>query len=126
MALRKFALTTAAAMLAAAGTVSAAESTTLGIQTHYAPETPSGKLARAEAAALLNAALANIPVDDQIAIELAYWEELSGAEIAAVLEIPEPTARSRLVRARAKLRRALEQMAGPADADDAERALDDK
>ena len=53
---------------------------------------------------LLRAGLARIPLDDQIALELAYFEQLSTKELAAVLEIPENTVRSRLSRARAKLR----------------------
>ena len=77
---------------------------------------PSGKLARAESGALLRQALERIAVDDQIALELAYWEELSGAEIAEVLGVAENTARSRLARARVRLRDALEALASPAEA----------
>ena len=47
MALRKFAITAfATAMAVGMSSVFAAESMTLRIQTHYAPETPSGKLAK--------------------------------------------------------------------------------
>lgn len=87
---------------------------------------PSGKLARAESGALLRAALESIPVDDQIALELAYWEELSGAEIAAVLDVPPNTARSRLSRARSRLRDALAALATPEEAALAEAALGPK
>ena len=51
------------------------------------------------------------PLDDQIALELAYFEGLSTREIAAVLEIPENTVRSRLSRARDKLREVLATLA---------------
>lgn len=47
MTLRKFATTAiATAMVFGIGTATAADSTNLRIQTHYAPETPSGKLAK--------------------------------------------------------------------------------
>jgi RNA polymerase sigma factor (sigma-70 family) len=61
-------------------------------------------LDRKQRGQLLRAGLARIPLDDQIALELAYFEQLSTRELAAVLEIPENTVRSRLSRARAKLR----------------------
>jgi RNA polymerase sigma factor (sigma-70 family) len=51
--------------------------------------------------------LTRIPLDDQIALELAYFESMSTREIADVLEIPENTVRSRLSRARDKLREVL-------------------
>lgn len=68
---------------------------------------PLTQLGRAESHELLQRALALIPLDDQIALELSYFEELSTREIAEVLEVGENTVRSRLARARDKLRRAL-------------------
>ena len=65
---------------------------------------PSGAVARNQQEQLLGAALRSIPLEYQIALELAYWEELSGAEIAQILGIAEPTVRSRLTRAREALR----------------------
>lgn len=64
---------------------------------------------RQEQQALL-LALRRIPIDFQIALELYYWEELSVAEVAAVLDIPEGTVKSRLGRARRQLREQLEAM----------------
>lgn len=58
-------------------------------------------------------ALRQIPVDFQITVELHYWEELSVAEIAAVLDVPPGTVKSRLARARDKLREQLERMELP-------------
>ncbi|MCA9710479.1 MAG: sigma-70 family RNA polymerase sigma factor [Myxococcales bacterium] len=82
---------------------------------------PSTHLARAEHQALVLEAMQALPLDFQIALELAYWEDLRGAEIAAVLEISEHTVRSRLSRGRAMLREQL----GALGADPRPRALDD-
>ena len=67
---------------------------------------------RQEQQALL-LALRRIPVDFQIALELYYWEDLSVSEVAAVLDIPTGTVKSRLGRARRQLREQLEAMALP-------------
>ena len=80
---------------------------------------PVTQLGRRERGELVRAALTRIPLDDQIALELAYFEGLATRELAAVLEIPENTVRSRLSRARAKLREVL----GPDLADEADAAL---
>jgi RNA polymerase sigma factor (sigma-70 family) len=67
-------------------------------------------------------ALRRVPLDHQIVLELRFWEELSGPEIAEVLGIPEPAVRSRLRRASERLRVELQALAahGPAlpDTDD--------
>ena len=59
---------------------------------------------------LLMRALRRIPLDFQIVVELYYWEGLSGEEIAVVLAVSPHTVRSRLVRARAKLRGQIESL----------------
>ena len=56
-------------------------------------------------------ALRTIPLDAQIALELFYWEGLSGVELAHVLGIPEGTARTRLRAARRTLRERIAQLA---------------
>lgn len=71
---------------------------------------PSQKLGRSQEERLLVDALQRIPLDQQIAIELAYWEELSGPEIAEVLGIPANTVRSRLARGRVALKEEMEAM----------------
>jgi RNA polymerase sigma-70 factor (ECF subfamily) len=65
---------------------------------------PSTAAARNEEERLLHEALARISLEHRIALELAYWEELSGPEIAEILGITENTVRSRLARAREALR----------------------
>jgi RNA polymerase sigma factor (sigma-70 family) len=85
---------------------------------------PATGLARRERAELLREALSQVPLDDQIALELAYLEDLSTRELAGVLEIPENTVRSRLSRARAKLRDVLATLADPDEAALAESQLD--
>ncbi len=71
---------------------------------------PVTHLGRQEQRELLQRGLALIPLDDQIALELLYFEELPTAEIALVLEVGENTVRSRLARARDKLRKALTEL----------------
>ncbi len=72
---------------------------------------PSKAVARTQQERLLLQAMQELPLDLQITLELAYWEGLSGREIAAILQIPENTVRSRLTRARDKLRAQLEALA---------------
>ena len=69
------------------------------------------ELDRQQRGELLRRALVRIPLDDQIALELAYFEQLSTTELAEVLDVAEPTVRSRLSRARDKLRERLEELA---------------
>ena len=57
--------------------------------------------------ALLNAALAGLPDGDRDVLVLIAWEQLTYDEAARALEIPVGTVRSRLHRARARLREAL-------------------
>lgn len=56
---------------------------------------------------MLLRALRAIPIEDQVALELYYWEDLSATELGAVLDLKEPAVRSRLRRAKDKLRRHL-------------------
>lgn len=59
---------------------------------------------------LLLEALRSIPVDDQVMLELHYWENFTTDDIAASLGIPPGTARGRLQRARAKLAEVMQQL----------------
>lgn len=76
---------------------------------------PSQVLIESEELKLLLAGLRRIPVDCQVALELLYWEQLTTVEMAAALEIPEGTVKSRLRRGRALLREAIEALASSPD-----------
>lgn len=64
---------------------------------------PSNVAVRQQEHKLLLRALRLIPLDLQLALELFYWEGMSTAEIAEVLDVPQGTAKSRLRRAREAL-----------------------
>ncbi len=87
---------------------------------------PTTHVSRRQRSELLRDALARIPLDDQIALELAYFESLTMREIASVLELQENTVRSRLGRARDKLRAVLATLGTSDDAAFAESQLDEK
>ncbi|MCH9688336.1 MAG: sigma-70 family RNA polymerase sigma factor [Deltaproteobacteria bacterium] len=78
-------------------------------------ETPMAKLgpsatslvARRQNQRQLLAALRGIPLELQIVLELHYWEELSTADLAQVLGVPQGTVKSRLRRAREALAASL-------------------
>jgi RNA polymerase sigma-70 factor (ECF subfamily) len=61
---------------------------------------PSAVLARDREQRRLLQALRRIPLDHQVALELHYWEAMTAAEIATVLELPLGTAKTRLRRAK--------------------------
>lgn len=69
---------------------------------------PSSLLARNAKEQRLLLALNELPLDAQIALELYYWERMSGPQMAAVLGIKEPGVRSRLRRAKEQLRKRFE------------------
>jgi len=58
----------------------------------------------------IRAALARLEAEDQEVLRLAAWEELMPSEIATVLGISQVAARSRLHRARRRLRAALQRV----------------
>jgi len=58
----------------------------------------------------LLAALRRLPLDFQITLELFYWEGMKTDEVAEVLGVSPHTARSRLTRARGKLRALVAQL----------------
>lgn len=79
---------------------------------------PSGIVARNQRQRLLLLALRELPIDLQIALELYYFEQIRGPELAQVLGVPEGTVRSRLRRGLEILRARLQELAnGPARAE---------
>jgi RNA polymerase sigma-70 factor (ECF subfamily) len=80
------------------------------------------RLARREAQSRLLDALRELPLDQQLLLELSYWEGLEGSDLSAVFEVEPATIRSRLFRAREALRARLRisEQTGQAPADDAD------
>lgn len=72
---------------------------------------PSTILTRSREERLLLHALRCISLEQQMLLELRYWEELRSPEIAEILGVPDNTVRSRLHRAHASLKLALERLA---------------
>jgi RNA polymerase sigma factor (sigma-70 family) len=65
------------------------------------------RLDAAERAGMLARALSALPPDEREVLLLVAWEELTPAQAAAALGVPQGTAPSRLYRARTALRAAL-------------------
>lgn len=71
---------------------------------------PSVAAAKSQEKKLLLSALRTLTVDQQILLELHYWQGMTAAELGALFEIDPTTARTRLHRARARLKTSLEQL----------------
>ncbi len=82
-----------------------------------APQSASSIIsARRETQALVEA-LREIPIEDQVVLELMYFEGHSGAQIGELLALPEGTVRGRVRRGLARLReRVHARLVGPGDA----------
>lgn len=80
---------------------------------------PGSVLAHEQEHERVRRALQEIPVHFQTVIELSYWEELSHAQLAEVLEVEPTTVRTRLFRARKALagvlKREVDEAEGPLD-----------
>lgn len=76
--------------------------------------TPSQAVGDQQARALVRRAIAALPDELRMTLELHYWDELTTAEVAAVLEAPVGTIKWRLSRARELLRAAIVEHAGDA------------
>lgn len=72
------------------------------------PKTPETEQKRRELGRAIAKAASELPDDQRAAFVLAEFHDLAIADIAAALEIPENTAKTRLFRAREKMRVALE------------------
>jgi RNA polymerase sigma factor (sigma-70 family) len=79
---------------------------------HDLAPSPSVVVAEHEEQRLLLEALRRIPIDHQIVLELYYWERLTSAEIAGVLDVPHGTVRTRIRRAKQLLEEQLRALDG--------------
>ena len=81
--------------------------------------TPTGRIARGQDHDRLLQALRTMPVEQQVLLELHYWEDMSIAELAEIFEIAGGAMRGRLFRARKALRERMEALADTPRASDA-------
>lgn len=72
---------------------------------------PSSLLLKHENDRLLLEALRSIQLDDQLILELHYWDDMSGPELCQVFECTEPAMRSRIRRAKERLNNELQALA---------------
>jgi RNA polymerase sigma-70 factor (ECF subfamily) len=89
---------------------------------------PSSQLGRQQELARVRAALVELPVEQQVLLELHYWHDLDMAALAELLGATPGAIRVRLLRARRALRARLAASPGaPAPVDDRlSRALDER
>jgi RNA polymerase sigma-70 factor, ECF subfamily len=73
---------------------------------------PISQITRRREQHLLLAALRRIPVNDQLLLELRYWEQIKTADIAQAMGLAHGTVRSRLAHARKRLEEAMAALAG--------------
>jgi RNA polymerase sigma-70 factor (ECF subfamily) len=72
---------------------------------------PTVLVAQRDEQTLTLQALRRIPLDHQIVLELYYWEDMTAADLAEVLDLPEGTVRGRIRRAKKLLEEQLAQLA---------------
>ena len=72
--------------------------------------TPSTLAGRAERTELLKAAIGQLPESQRVVIMLRYVQHMTYKQLAAYLDVPEPTLRTRAYHARRALRQALNRM----------------
>ncbi|MEX1361612.1 MAG: sigma-70 family RNA polymerase sigma factor [Nannocystaceae bacterium] len=78
-----------------------------------APRTQmSTLLARSREQLLVLRALASMPRRPQLLLVLFYWDRMQTPQLAEAFGVPVSTIRTQLARARARLRRSMEQLAG--------------
>ena len=93
------------------------------LQAEMLPPTEEEPAGTEELRDWLTRALAELPVEQRLAVELCYELGYSCEEIAKIMDCPVNTVKTRLFHARAKLQRLLPQLATPvaASADDSAR-----
>lgn len=72
---------------------------------------PRSQVARGEQHRLLLSALCTLPLEQQLLLELHYWEGMEAAELAEIFAVNQTTVRTRLFRARQALRGQMARMA---------------
>ena len=70
---------------------------------------PDKNLDQAEAKALIAALISELPEDQRLVVLMRYYDDMEVAAVAAALNVPEGTVKSRLARARKKLAAMLQQ-----------------
>ena len=80
---------------------------------------PSAVVARQRTQQLLLEGLRRIPLQYQVALELHYWEDATAADLAAAVDIPVGTAKTRLKRGKELLLEALVERLGAGEQGDA-------
>ena len=68
---------------------------------------PTTILAQRKEQRMLLEALRRVPLELQVVLELYYWEGIGTAELGELLELPQGTVKTRLMRARERLRASL-------------------
>jgi RNA polymerase sigma-70 factor (ECF subfamily) len=76
---------------------------------------PISQITRRREQHILLAALRRIPVNDQLLLELRYWEQIKTADIAQAMGLAHGTVRSRLAHARKRLEEAMAALAGSSE-----------
>lgn len=71
---------------------------------------PSSVVARRHEEAIVLQALRQIPIEDQLLLELYLWEDLSASEVGKVLGLGEGAVRGRLRRAYKRLKKEIERL----------------
>lgn len=66
--------------------------------------------AQSESDRLFMRAIRRLPFEQQVVLELSFWEDMSGSEIAEALKIPEGTVRGRIALGRKKLKRLIKEL----------------
>jgi len=79
------------------------------------PRDPESELGDRLERRLVARTLRRLSLDDQVLLELTYWESVTRGELAAIFEVPEPTMASRLRLARGRFEAKLRELSGVLD-----------
>ncbi len=77
---------------------------------------PVSYAARNQEHGMLLRALCSLPMEQQLLLELYYWEDMDNADLAAIFDIAPTTVRTRLFRARASLRERMDKLSAESGA----------